>query len=269
MANEIVEVTERYDDIDACKADLSTPNKKCRVKVKIDEKMKEPVFLYYQLENFYQNHRSFVKSRSEKQLRGEDLSVDELNTCEPVTEVEDLYVKTNLNGKQLSKGDAANPCGLTARSVFNDTYTLYDINENKIDIKETGIAWESDLDYKFIAPDDQNEIQWIDVEDEHFVVWMRIAAMPTFRKLWGIIEEDLDEGTYYVDVLVNYDVSDWDGKKSIVFSTANELGGRNFFLGMTYLIAGGVCILSAGIFLIINAVKKQPDASDPSTIKWD
>lgn len=33
---------------------------------------------------------------------------------------------------------------------------------------------------------------------EHFIVWMRTAATPDFRKLWGKIHEDLEPGTYRV-----------------------------------------------------------------------
>lgn len=29
------------------------------------------------------------------------------------------------------------------------------------------------------------------VADEHFIVWMRTAALPTFRNLYGKIEHDL------------------------------------------------------------------------------
>ena len=32
------------------------------------------------------------------------------------------------------------------------------------------------------------------VEDEHFVVWMRAAGLPNFRKLWATIHDDLDPG---------------------------------------------------------------------------
>jgi hypothetical protein len=39
--------------------------------------MKAPVFFYYQLDNFYQNHRRYVKSKNYKQLMGE--TVTDLN----------------------------------------------------------------------------------------------------------------------------------------------------------------------------------------------
>jgi len=36
----------------------------------------------------------------------------------------------------------------------------------------------------------------MDVTDEHFIVWMRTAGLPSFRKLWGKIEKRLEPGTY-------------------------------------------------------------------------
>ena len=38
--------------------------------MKVD-KIKGPVYVYYQIDNFYQNHRTYVKSRENKQLKGE------------------------------------------------------------------------------------------------------------------------------------------------------------------------------------------------------
>lgn len=48
----------------------------------------EKIFLYYQLDNFYQNHRRYVKSRSNTQLDGGDkkfMTADEVKSdCDPV-----------------------------------------------------------------------------------------------------------------------------------------------------------------------------------------
>jgi len=33
------------------------------------------------------------------------------------------------------------------------------------------------------------------LQDEHFVVWMRAAALRNFRKLWGTIDQDIPAGT--------------------------------------------------------------------------
>jgi hypothetical protein len=57
----------------------------------LTEKMEAPIFVYYELENFYQNHRRYVKSRSYKQLRGESLTIDDIQTdCDPIVTYADL-----------------------------------------------------------------------------------------------------------------------------------------------------------------------------------
>lgn len=54
----------------------------------------------------------------------------------------------NLNGKPLKPEDPAIPCGLIAKSIFNDTFVLKR-DGTKVAINEKGIAWTSDLDHKF------------------------------------------------------------------------------------------------------------------------
>ncbi len=39
-----------------------------------------------------------------------------------------------------------------------------------------------------------------DFEDEDFVVWMRTAGLPTFKKLYRIINTDLQPGNYSVTI---------------------------------------------------------------------
>lgn len=40
----------------------------------------------------------------------------------------------------------------------------------------------------------------MDLENEHFVVWMRTAGLPKFRKLWGRVRQDLTPGKYTVEI---------------------------------------------------------------------
>jgi len=44
------------------------------------------------------------------------------------------------------------------------------------------------------------------MEDEHFIVWMRTAGLPNFRKLWGSIKGELKAGSYFVSIQNNYQV---------------------------------------------------------------
>ena len=52
----------------------------------------------------------------------------------------------------MNLSDIAIPCGLFAKSFFNDTFQLYKLNENgknQITINDTGIAWKSDVEKAF------------------------------------------------------------------------------------------------------------------------
>lgn len=70
----------------------------------------------------------------------------------------------------LEPDDEAIPCGLIAKSIFNDTFKLYEANSDRIPIKEDGIAWDTDKDHMFKRGDNYKEKDWLDVENEHFIV---------------------------------------------------------------------------------------------------
>jgi len=197
--------------------------------------MKAPVFVYYQLDNFYQNHRRYVKSKDYKQLMGETVALDNLGLCDPIKTNADLAnvgIKNNINGTALDPKAAAIPCGLIAKSIFTDSYKITNqATSASVNVYQKDIAWSSDVKYKFLnqaepvnATGDKTtykEIQWIDVTQEHFIVWMRTAGLPNFRKLWGKLnvctglettpctakDVDLVAGKYNIDIQNNYDVS--------------------------------------------------------------
>lgn len=246
-SNDVKEYTRRYDDIctggEAVNFD-SNASASCTVTIEIEEKMSKPVYFYYELTNYYQNHRRYVSSRDDVQLRGEtgSSSVE----CDP----RESYTNPDT-------GEKFNflPCGLIAWSMFNDTYVMsYPNSNNTVPMKKSGIAWESDLNDKFRNPSAetaQNNIRVIsDFKDEEFVVWMRTAALPTFRKLHRIIETDLEPGTYSIALENNYPVHQFDGEKRVVISTTSWMGGKNPFLGWAYIIVGVLClVLGIGFFI--------------------
>ena len=249
-SGKIQEYSIRYDDHKECENQSI-----CNIKITIDKKMKQPIMVYYQINKFYQNHRRYVKSKSDKQLNGKSFSLKEMKNsgdCAPAETNAEMNKKISMMNNELKDDDLAIPCGLIAKSFFNDKYALYKnsiSNDNKIDIDEKNIAWQADKDIKYKNTNDLSK-QWIDMTDEHFIVWMRPAGLPNFRKLWGRIREDLDEGDYVIHIENNYDVSDFKGEKKFVLSTVNAFGGKNNFLGLSYIIVGGICLILAVIFLI-------------------
>ncbi|KAH1204797.1 ALA-interacting subunit 3 [Glycine max] len=107
-------------------------NKTCTMKLTVvKNELKAPVYVYYQLKNFYQNHRRYVKSRDDRQLRSK-ASENDVGTCSP----ED-YTPNDKGHKPIV------PCGLIAWSLFNDTYKLSSNNKDLM-INKKNIAWTSD-----------------------------------------------------------------------------------------------------------------------------
>lgn len=100
----------------------------CSLSLQIEEDIQQPVFVYYQLDNFYQNHRRYVKSKDAKQLMGEDRTTDEVkDNCNPVIMNGDLNPGTTFYDSPTTSvfspayvNNTAWPCGLIAKSVFTD-----------------------------------------------------------------------------------------------------------------------------------------------------
>jgi hypothetical protein len=118
---------------------------------------------------------------------------------------------------QGDKSKVINPCGLIAWSNFNDTYTIQrkaadEASFSEVKIRDKGIALPSDVRHRFGSQKGENFNPFINAsrggdnltndlgqeielrQDERLIVWMRTAALPHFRKLWGIIDTDLAAG---------------------------------------------------------------------------
>ena len=87
-------------------------------------------------------------------------------------------------------------------------------------------------------------------QDEDLMVWMRLASLSSFRKLYRVITSDLEAGSYTLQVKQRYDMRSFDGKKSFVLSTTGWIGGKNYFLGGLYIGVGALCFILGVGFLV-------------------
>nr|CAB3460899.1 unnamed protein product [Digitaria exilis] len=208
----------------------------------------------------------YVKSRNDKQLRYKESS-SMITNCEPEA--------TGQDGAPIV------PCGLIAWSLFNDTYS-FSLNKKAVEVNKKNIAWDSDKSKKFgsdvyphnfqngglIGGAKLNEKLPLS-EQEDLIVWMRTAALPTFRKLYGRIETDImanDE----ISVVIqnNYNTYSFGGTKALVLSTTSWIGGRNNFIGVAYVAIGGICLFLAMGFVVLYVLKPRT-LGDPSYLSWN
>ncbi|WWC96338.1 hypothetical protein V866_003205 [Kwoniella sp. B9012] len=254
---------------------------RCEIEFEVPYNLGPGVFLYYKLTNYYQNHRRYVMSLDTSQLTGDRRSASQIDSgdCKPITS---------------SGGKPYYPCGLIANSVFNDTYgpvvllnAQNGAQNQTYNFTEKGIAWggikknyvvtpgydsPSDVlpppNWARRYPDGYTEFPNL-YEDEHFQIWMRIAALPTFRKLWARNDDEvMTQGRYRVSAYMNYPVKQFTGTKSIVISTVSWIGGKQPFLGWAYIAAAILCVVLAIAGLIRHLVKPRK-LGDMSLLSWN
>ncbi|XP_039770388.1 cell cycle control protein 50C-like isoform X2 [Ornithorhynchus anatinus] len=248
----------------------------CSIPFSISKKMQGNVFLYYKLHNFYQNHRRYVISRSDVQLLGKNVQRVE-STCAPFT--------AYANGTPIA------PCGAIANSMFNDTIQLfYHPNASThitVPLLKSGITWWTDKHVKFQNPKTKNlsaafagtarppywnkPIYELDEEDwknngftnNDFIVWMRVAAFPTFKNLYRRLNriqqfsEGLPAGNYSFTISYNFPVTRFKGEKGVLLSTVTWSGGSNIFLGVAYITTGAATLLAGSTMLAIHLKLKE------------
>jgi hypothetical protein len=264
----------------------------CILSFEIPNDIQPPILFYYRLTNFYQNHRRYVKSVDIEQLKGTARSVSDIDSgdCGPLDSVDGKpYYPCGLIANSMFNDTFTN-LNATNPSQNENSPSVYNMTTN-------GISWahEGDLYGKTkykpsdVVPPPNWQEQYIDgrydslqeLPDLHtweaFQVWMRTAGLPTFSKLAQRNDNDvLRAGTYRLKIydrktttgarqpttllthtLLGFPVQAYSGTKSILISTRTVMGGKNPFLGIAYIVVGGLCILLGAVFLATHLIKPR------------
>jgi hypothetical protein len=190
------------------------------------------------------------------------LKIGDLDVCKP---------QDSINNVEIV------PCGMIAWSLFNDTFD-FSTSNGPIVVDRGGISWLSDREEifsSFVFPSNfpnndvyGNSSQFIGGgklnpnvslnANEDFIVWMRTASSPKFRKLWGKIDNDINPGLVFVNITNQYNVYNFGGTKKLVFSTRSWIGGKNAFLGGAYVVVGALCVVLGFTFAMVHWRNPRP-----------
>ncbi|KAI9360376.1 CDC50/LEM3 family [Zopfochytrium polystomum] len=280
-------------------------SRNCTIDFKIDEDITGPVYLYYRLTAFNQNHRLFLKSYDYRQLEDSggltpDGSCDPLSKPSQVSNYASIYSWAS-NASLTDSAAFIYPCGRQANSYFNDfisDLTPTSPAGSPISFSPSGIAWSTgssrykkstlpsrisgNLTTTIFPPP-----RWVEAfpgadfskgytaanfpdisQMERLQVWMKPSGLPIFRKTWGSVSNTIAAGSYRVVITHNFDSLSYGGSKALALSSVSAIGGKNHFFGIAYTALGGACWVLGIVFLLVQMIKPRKRA-DASYLSWN
>ncbi|EGR32892.1 ligand-effect modulator 3 LEM3 family protein, putative [Ichthyophthirius multifiliis] len=245
----------------------------CEIELNINQEIKQPVFIYYEMKNFNQNYQKYIDSYNQEQIYQAQKLYSHQDNCEPFRTNQQICDKLkelkiiqqsneyrNILGQQFTQQQmeqVAIPCGIKAFTYFNDEYKLYKIDGNQkqeINIKSDNISWE--FDQKNIKNYDAQQ-QWINIENQRFQNWIRVSGLSKFKKLWGKIDQDLKTGNYIIEINNKFDQKIYNTYKNILINNVTSIGGKNPVLVIAHLVGGSVTLLLGFVFIIYHIKTKS------------
>jgi hypothetical protein len=67
---------------------------------------------------------------------------------------------------------------------------------------------------------------------------------------------------------LNFEVDSFDGSKALVISTLGDFGGKNSFLGISYIVVGSISLLLGVLFALKQAINPR-HLGDTRFLGWN
>lgn len=132
-------------------------------------------------------------------MSGSPVSLDsEKKTCSPDVTNAEMEKFWSVDGTLLRKDDLSYPCGLLSKYYPLDNFEFFDSGMKQVPVSKSAISWSGLKGNKFKAVNKSRE--WVDIESETFINWMRPNLMPHAYKAWGRFEQDVPSGVYSVRI---------------------------------------------------------------------
>ncbi|SCM07818.1 LEM3/CDC50 family protein, putative [Plasmodium chabaudi adami] len=276
-SQEVVEVTIEYDS-----------DSKYKI-FEIPKEMKQPVYIYYKISNFYYNYKQFLADESH--------SIHDGRRCKHIKTLEDLYKFRCINGRQTlpeltknvniqnkskiknvivedddtfanydgekcdvnvlteeEKNQKIFPCGLISASIFNDKISLSVKNTN-LEIKDFPIINYYDL-FFYLKKHKKNSEKykiWLNTFSHEYKNWFTPPMTSSFIKPYGIIEEDLQPGDNYKITFTQNTWPDkaWKSKKYFQLTTLRPIGNASFELAYAFFLLSFIYLVIVIIIFIL------------------
>ncbi|EAX97701.1 hypothetical protein TVAG_280020 [Trichomonas vaginalis G3] len=230
----------RYDNV--CKE-----GELCNISFNVAYKLKKPVYIYYQLDEYYQSHFRFRQSFNYYQLHGKNQT--NLQSCHP-------RITYPGNNTQLA------PCGLRAYYMFRDTFDIPNMTP-----MNTTLSWAHEKGnlYKNLSNAYTSEQRWMreiepdEILSDRFEIWNRISPSPKVRKLYSVYNQSINEGNHTVQIKMLTPIKEYGKTRHFVLISQSKSGGRNFTLiGINCLICFVYVVAALASSIIQYRLRKDP-----------
>ena len=92
---------------------------------------------------------------------------------------------------------------------------------------------------------------------ERFIIWMRTAGLPRFKKVWGRIDNDVPAANYTIMINNLYNTTSFQGEKTFYLSHLDSLGQKSTFISYVYIGFGSILLVFGIIFFIFNKYEEK------------